>query len=265
MLGLRSIAVSLTTAALLGACSSKHQPAGQAGGREGSVPAPAAAPDRAQSSVPSVKSEPAVSFKEAHLYVETNATDGDAGLQLALDHEPWKSIALYRPDGGQILDIGTQGTLSGYGLTEAFFESSEPSFDKFPLVKFKELFPAGQYRLTGTTVEGQQLESVIALTHDFPGGPKITAPAEDARVPAGALVITWQPVTEPKGIGIVGYQVLIAKEKGGDVFSVELPATATSVQVPAGALESGGEYTLEVLARERNHNQTISERSIKVS
>lgn len=205
-----------------------------------------------------------VPFKEARLIVETNATDGDAGLQLFLDHEPWRSIALFRPDGSKILEVTTQSVLKDYGLTELFSESSEPAFEKFPLAEFKKLFPEGKYRLTGTTIEGQTMESVLTLTHDFPTGPKILEPREDSTVRSSDLVVRWESVAEPKGIEIIGYQVLVTREEPLRVFSADLPTTATEIRVPAEFLEPGVEYKVEVLAIEANRNQTLSELSFRV-
>jgi hypothetical protein len=43
------------------------------------------------------------------------------------------------------------------------------------------------------------------------------------------------------------------------VFSVELPATTTSVTIPAEYLDPGTEYKLEVQAIEASGNQTTTE------
>lgn len=248
MKALKIVALSAVVALALGAC------------RSGGAPS-----SKAEASQKSAGPDGTVAFKEARLIVETNATDGDAGLQLFLDHEPWQSISLFRPDGGKILDVATDGVLKGYGLTELFSESSEPAFKKFPLEKFKELFPAGDYRLTGTTIEGKQIESTVTLTHNFPAGPEIVTPEEDSEVAANNLEVSWQPVTEPSGIEIVGYQVLVVREDPLRTFSADLPATVTKISVPAEFLESGPEYKVEVLAIEKNRNQTLTEISFKVS
>ena len=109
------------------------------------------------------------------MIVEVNATDGDAGLQVFLDGEPWKSMSVTGPDGRTILDVTTKERLDGYGLTELFSESSEPPFDVFPLEKFKQLFPAGRYSFVGRTIEGARLTGAARLSHATPGG------AEDRR------------------------------------------------------------------------------------
>ncbi len=205
-----------------------------------------------------------VPFKKAILRVEMNATDGDAGLQVDLDHAPWKSITISRPDGRKILDVVTRGVLKGYGLTELFSESSEPPFDTFPLEEFKKLFPEGTYTFTGETIEGERMKSSVPLTHDFPAGPEITSPEEDSTVPADGLVVEWLPVTEPAGIEIKSYQVLVVRDDPKRVLDATLPADATSLTIPAEFLQSG-DYKVEVLAIEVGGNQTLTEVAFTVA
>ncbi|HKZ25062.1 MAG TPA: hypothetical protein VJ398_04645, partial [Acidimicrobiia bacterium] len=157
-------------------------------------------------------SAPVVEFKRAQLRVEVNSTDGDAGFQIDLDHEPWRSVTLRTPDGQKILDVINLGVLRGYGLTELFSESSEPPFTEFPLAQFKKLFPEGDYVLEGVAIDGTLMRSIVTLTHDFPAGPKITAPIADSTVGADELVVRWKSVTRPAGIKIVAYEVLVVSD-----------------------------------------------------
>ncbi len=201
-----------------------------------------------------------VEFKRAQLRVEVNSTDGDAGLQIDLDHEPWRSISVQAPDGRRLLDVKNQGVLRSYGLTELFSESSEPPFTTFPLSEFKKLFPEGGYVFEGQAIDGTRMRSIVALTHDFPAGPVVTSPEEDATVAADELVVEWEPVVEPAGIQIVRYQVLVISEDDpGQVLSMFLPADATSVAIPPEFLVTSGAYKVEVLAIEQGGNQTLTE------
>src|SRR3970282_2489127 len=86
----------------------------------------------------------AARLADATLVVEVNATDGDAGLQVFLDGEAWRSMRITGPNGRAILAVNTVGRLKGYGLTELFSESSEPPFEVFPLEKFNALFSEGR-------------------------------------------------------------------------------------------------------------------------
>lgn len=211
----------------------------------------------------SVKSR-TVEFKKATLIVETNATDGDAGLHVSIDHEPWKSFSITRPDGQEILDVRNRGVLREYGLTELFSESSEPPFTEFPFAEFKNLFPEGRYTFSGQTIDGVQMKSLVTLTHNIPAGPEITSPAEGSTVPADAVVVEWLPVTEPAGIEIKGYQVLVVRDDPKLVLDATLPADATRLSIPAEFLQSGA-YKVEVLAIEKGGNQTLTEVAFTVA
>jgi hypothetical protein len=201
-----------------------------------------------------------IRLADARLIVEVNATDGDAGLQVFLDGEPWRSMTISGPNGRKILAVETEGRLKGYGLTELFSESSEPAFKVFPLERFKALFPEGKYAFAGTTVKGERLTGSAKLSHDIPDGPKIVAPAADAAVSRGdGVVARWDSVAESRGIDIVGYRAIVTREDPLRVLNVDLPAAARSVAIPPEFLQSRTEYKLEVQAIEASGNQTLTE------
>jgi hypothetical protein len=206
-----------------------------------------------------------IRLDEARMIVEINATDGDAGLQVFLDGEPWRRMTLTAPNGREILAVNTKTRLRNYGLTELFSESSEPSFKEFPLKKFKRLFPEGRYRFRGRTIEGDPVVGRARLSHDFPDGPQIVAPAEGSTVPSGSVVADWNPVPERAGINVVAYRAIVEREGPLRVFSIDLPASVTSVTVPGEFIESGTEYKLEVQAIEASGNQTLTEVSFMVA
>ena len=201
-----------------------------------------------------------IPFSQARILIEVNSTAGDAGIQVFLDGEAWESVTIFRPDGRRILEVMGKGSLGKLGQTELFSESHEPSFDELPLEEFLEMFPPGEYRFFGKTVEGETLVGTATFTHNIPAGPIIVSPRDGAVVNPNSTVIVWMPVTRPRGIQIVKYQVIVEREEPTLlVFSVDLPATATSVTVPREFLESGTEYIFEVLAIEAGGNQTITE------
>jgi hypothetical protein len=206
-----------------------------------------------------------IRLAQASMIIEVNATDGDAGLQVFLDGEPWRSMTLTAPNDRRILAVNTRSRLRDHGLTELFSESSEPPFDELPLGKFKRLFPEGRYRFRGMTIEGRPLIGRARLSHDIPKGPTIVAPAEGSTVPVGAVVADWDPLTESNGIDIVSYRAIVEREDPLRVFSVDLPASVTSVTVPAEFIESGTAYKLEVQAIERSGNQTLTEIEFRVA
>ena len=202
-----------------------------------------------------------IPFDKADLFVQINATDGDASLHLALDGEAWKSLKLLAPGGRKILNVKGKGKLKGLGLTGLTLESDAPELEEVPLEEFQAKFPAGTYTFRGVAVEGEKLKGTATLTHDFPAGPVVLSPEEDAVVSPGDLVVSWNPVTEPSGIVIVSYQVVVTREDPYREISIDLPADVTSVTIPAELLESGTQYSLEVTAQETNGNRTTTELS----
>ena len=200
-----------------------------------------------------------IRLADTRLIVEVNATDGDAGLQVFLDGEPWRSMTISGPDGQTVLEVEGEGRLENYGLTELFSESSEPPSTEFPLAEFKKLFPEGRYSFAGETVTGQSLVGEARLSHDIPEGPEITAPADGAVVDRNNVVARWNAVAEAGAIDIVGYRVIVTRENPLRVFNADLPASGRTMPVPAEFLQSGTEYKLEVQAIEASGNQTLTE------
>jgi hypothetical protein len=206
-----------------------------------------------------------IPFDDARIIIEVNATDGDAGIQIFLDGEDWAEIEIFGPDGETIFEVEGQGSLGEHGATELFIESAEPSFEDLPLEEFLLRFPAGEYRFSGVTVEGDHLVGTATLTHAIPDGPVLVSPEEDSVQDPNNTVVRWEPVPDPPGSEIVEYEVIVEREDPLRVFSVRVPATVTSVTVPPEFLEPGTEYKFEVLAIEAGGNQTISERSFETA
>ena len=212
-------------------------------------------------------------FSRTKMIIEFNSSAnegvGDVGVQVLLDGEPWQSLKIESPHGRTILDITASKSLKKQGLTELFFESSEPSLDEVSLAKFLGRFPEGKYEFKGKTIEGQKIEGQATFTHVIPAGPVIvspdSSPGEGSIVNPNNLVIQWEPVTKKiAGSGelvIVAYQVVVEGGNPSRTFDVTLAAkpTTMSVTVPPEFLEPGTEYTFEVLAIEAGGNQTITE------
>lgn len=206
-----------------------------------------------------------VKLKDARLKIEVNATDGDAGIQVFIDADPWKWMDIYDPYGKMIFRSITRGRFAKQGGTELFMESAEPNFNDLTLEKFLQRFPEGIYRFRGKGMEGETLVGSTKLTHNLPAGPELVSPLEGQGLvdPANAVVM-WQPVGAPNGSPIIGYQVLVVQIKSNFtaipkvVLDVMMPATATSMAVPHGFLLPDTEYEWEVLAIEASGNQTLS-------
>lgn len=63
------------------------------------------------------------------------------------------------------------GKLRKQGLTELFFESAEPKFDELNPMDFFERFPQGEYEIEGKTLDGEEIEGEVELSHVLPAAP----------------------------------------------------------------------------------------------
>ncbi len=198
-------------------------------------------------------------LSETAVFIEINDTDGDAGIQLFLDGVGWKRMKLFNPDGKKLFDIRARGGVGIQGLTEAFFESAEPSFEEQPLDEFLALFPEGIYRYSGVTTEGVELKGKARLTHALPVAPLLVFPVEEDVDPEDAEFV-WELVADPPGSEIVLYEIVVeCEEPGLRAFTAEVGPTVDSITVPPEFLEGGDECKWEVLAIEKSGNKTISE------
>lgn len=215
---------------------------------------------------PAATGQQSMPFSRLNIRIEYNATDEDVGVQVLLDGEPWKRVRMLGPLEETLLDIVSRDSLRRQGLTELFFESSEPSLAEVSLDRFLRRFPEGDYDFEGVTLEGIALEGKATLTHAIPAGAEIVSPfspTEDPPLvdPAHAL-FEWIPVTETitgEPLEITGYQLIVEQPEPLRVLSLDLPASITSVVVPPEFfLLRGAVHKFEVLAIEKGGNQTIS-------
>ena len=161
-------------------------------------------------------------FDVAQIRIEKNATARDAGIQMLLDTEDWKRVAIFLPQGGpRIMQVRATSSVGRIGVTELFFESAEPSLDDLPLKDLLRMFPEGRYRLVGETTDGREMVGSARLTHDIPAGPTVVTPEQGAVTQVDDTLIDWEPVLKPAGIEISGYQVIVELPEPLRVFSVD--------------------------------------------
>jgi hypothetical protein len=214
-------------------------------------------------------------FDEAELFFELNNTDGDLGIHAFIDGDAWKTLEIENSEEAQLLLIRSTRSLADQGLTELFFESAEPTFDELAPEDFFARFPEGEYEISGKTIDGQELESDVSLTHLLPAPPNAFVNGEpaaencDAELPfvKEPVTITWDPVTEShpnlgrtfEPITVVNYEVVVEIDETPFKSSTILPPTTTSFQVPFEILALGEEIKFEILVREESFNQTAVE------
>ena len=217
------------------------------------------------------KGEDTPRLTAAKLLIEHNATDEDTGFQGFADGDPWNQLTIAGPDNEPIVTVNPDGGLLNFGLTELFFETSEPANAEVPIEEVLARLPEGTYTFTGDIVGAGESMLTATLTHDIPAGPVLTSPADGADdVDPDNVVVAWEEVTTDidgsEDITVVGYQVIVELDEEPEfpqgfarpVFNIYLPATARSVAVPTEFIESGAPYKYEVLAIEESGNQTLS-------
>jgi hypothetical protein len=220
---------------------------------------------------------------ECRVLIEINATDGDIGFHALFDGEGWNLAEIFDDNGDLIFSEtvmdGADAALATQGLTENFFESTEPLCEEDieegepfrTLEDFLLLFPEGDYDFS---LDSGAQTGTTNLTHVIPAAP--------ADVDFDGKDITWEYgddlgecTTWPMGFApaeedaIIGYEVVLEPEDdelGAFSFSIRVPPDVNKIRVPKqylAALEADTPLKVEVGAIEDRDgffgNQTFSE------
>lgn len=226
-------------------------------------------------------------FAEAQLYFELNHTDGDLGFHGLIDGDAWKSLEIESPSETLLMNVWIRSSLRRQGMTEIFFESDEPSFDELSPARFFNRFPAGVYEVEGITLEDEELEAEIRVSHAMPGPPggikingRNSAVNCDAALPAVSEPVTldWNAVTKSHptvgtpnvNVTVLTYEVVGEIEREGRnpevlVFSATLPRNVTEFVFPESftALVED-EMKFEIVTKLTNGNQTAVESCFEI-
>ncbi len=219
-----------------------------------------------------------IPFDEASIFLELNHTDGDLGIHALIDGDAWKLLQIESPDEKEKLRVVTRGSLKRHGLTELFFESDEPKFhDELEVDEFFDRFPDGVWEISGITVEGDELESEVELSHvlaEPPGNIMINLEMAVANCDVVPLPVVSAPVTidwdevmfshpdigEPGDIEVEKYQFIVEREEPTLlVLSVDLPPGVTEFEIPEDFTDLGEEFKFEIVVRTTDGNQTAVE------
>ena len=240
--------------------------------------------------------EEELEFEEAGLFFELNDTDGDLGLQGFVDGEAWKRLEIAGPESRNeeeeepvLMSIWLRNALRRQGLTEFSFESEEPGFDELTPAQFFNRFPQGIYEIEGITLEGDEVEAEVRLSHVMAAAPRnITvngqpqAPncdSEELPEVSGPVTINWAPVTRSHptigkpnvDVTVQQYQFVGEIEREDRVpeeivFSVDLPRNVTQFTLPTEftRLSLDGEVKYEIITKLANGNLTAVESCFEI-
>lgn len=207
--------------------------------------------------------EPCGSFGECRAIVEINSSDGDIGFHWLADADGLLRTTIRDPRWRRVYTNRAFGPLREQTLTETFGESSEPvcrdslkeeeDEPVITLTDFRALWTDGSYYFIGLDSEREFLFGTTQLTYFLPAAP------ENLTYAGG--VISWAPgstlgecaseaeltdlVAEgvlpihPMSVPLDSWEVVLELEDGSNrKFSVRLPASQTSVTLPAEFISS---------------------------
>jgi len=224
-------------------------------------------------------------FEEARLFFELNDTDEDLGIHGKVDGDEWKRLEIEGPDERLMMKIRVRGRLKRQGLTELFFESAEPELgdgeDQLEPEVFFNRFPEGWYEIEGVTLDGEERESEVWLSHVIPAAPAdVEVNGEEAAedcdgvlpMVSAPVTLSWAPVTEAHdelgkapgsnlygehGISVIYYEVVVEIDETDFKSTAIVPSDTSSFVLPTGITDltgetEGGKFKFEILVRTDN-------------
>lgn len=229
---------------------------------------------------------------ESKIIIETNTTDGDVGLHGLFDADGWRWARLTDPNGEILLLTSARNGMRTQGMTERFFESSEPVCEEDEpgdrvqtLAEFLALFPEGEYTYRAVSIDGEPILGTADLTYDMPAAPDISL-SDGMIFDIDDVTLMWGPgddlgeschdqsliddgtITDHADVAVVEWELVVEAETEDESlvkkFAVTLPGDQSMFTVPAGFLQpfvdmGVTEFKFEIGAREESDNASFSE------
>jgi len=191
-------------------------------------------------------------FENAEIRVEQNATDGDTEVVIFAKggDDGFKHFRVGSPD-RRIVVATFSLDRTVRGQRELLFESPEP-----PGEAILAAYPEGRYSFDAVTHRGERFAGTARLSHELPPATVILSPADGASIPAGPLLIQWSAVPGAAQI------LLELENESADperVLTFNLPADATSFEVPAALVSPAASYQLSIGIVAGNGNRVFVE------
>jgi len=190
--------------------------------------------------------EAALEFRSATMYVEYDATAGEAVMLFDAESETTLGgVELRTPSGQPVFELRAR---QGAGLAE-FRVSSQ----KLELGELLEAYPQGAYHLRARAEDGRTVTGSADLGLGLLAAPVVQHPLDGANGVPTTVEVHW--LRDP---GASRYRVVFEQNEN-DGLIVELPGSSESFQVPPGVLAPGTRTRLEIGAIGRNGNCTLVE------
>lgn len=190
-------------------------------------------------------------FERVKVFLERNIQDKDAEVkfEVTAGKAGLAALKVLAPDGRTVIDFKAPD--SKLGQRTLTLESPEPTNDG----RVQADFPAGTYSFSGRSTTGAKLEGKAVLSHAFPDATAFVRPRPDAaNVPYKNLQITWSAVK-----GLEAFVVVVVDEKSRREVKARLAPNSSTFTVPAGFLQPGTEYKLEIGSVAKDGNATFIE------
>jgi hypothetical protein len=189
----------------------------------------------------------AVTPEQLSTVVRWNASDDDSQVWLtAVDGDLAMATITVRTPEGEAIFTERLDDAGGHGQERLEYRSSEHS-----LAELEAIYPAGEYRWTGRTADGERIRGTTEVSYELPDAPTIVAPADEAAdVPVDGVVMQWSPVADAQWIFVE-----VEADGDGRELLIRLEGSATSLALPDGYLQPGTDYEVELKAVHTNGNQ----------
>lgn len=196
-----------------------------------------------------------LAFEDPAMTVVYSGPDHDAQLYISTGTTtPMRELRLVAP-GNRTIIAARFSDARNLGQSDLRLDTPEPS-----LAGLRHAYPPGVYRWRGTTINGRPIAGRTLLSYALLKPPVITVPQPAQAIATTGQVVAWKPIAGARTVHVEIEQVATKR-----VLTVDLPSSATSLQVPDGFFTAGLEYTMDVKAVGPHGNLTVSDVTFKAA
>lgn len=151
----------------------------------------------------------------------------------------------------RVLDASRRPLLSFDGASPKGIGLSEIALEfEGSLRDVRREYPAGEYVVEATTVDGDFIEGRTQLSHGFPGRFVVTSPLQDEPVESDDVTIGWTPSQRA-----ASYTFEVEHDASGFSMEITLPPWQTHFALPGAMLRPGETYEYSLAVRGDTDNE----------